>query len=310
MSLAVVTPSYRNDFSLFVDLHESVLQHTDQSVKHYVIVPAADTQMFSELAGRRCIITAEEPLYPHYLRPTPKATRVLRFLPGIPPHVRIAAINLRRPLHPIRGWIMQQALKMEACRQINADVLLILDSDVMLIRDVTADHLTKNGHPRLYRKPGAIDVNLPQHVQWHNISRKLLGLPPASLPAPDYVSSLSVWAPDILRDLLTRIETVTGNPWLDAVTSQETFSEWTLYGIFADAFVENIAEASTELSLCHSYWDTEPLTEEGAAAFVASTPPHDIAVLVQSKSNTPLPIRKQIANSYKHKQHPKETEIA
>ncbi len=244
MTFAVVTPSHRNDWPLFISLHESVLLHTPEPVTHYVIVPGADVQLFSQVAGPRCVVIPEESLYPRHYRPLPGANQLLHSLPRVPSAARLAAINLGRPFHPIRGWVMQQLLKMEACRQIDADVLLLLDSDVLLVRNVTATTLTQEGRTRFYRLPGAVDAHLPQHVQWHVVSRKLLGLPPAEFPAPDYVSSFSVWDPHVLRALLARIGQVTSRHWMDAVAAQRSFSEWTIYGIFAEELMRDAVGAS------------------------------------------------------------------
>lgn len=298
MRLAVITPSYEYDWPLFKELHESVLLHTEDTVQHYVIVPDKDVRLFSQIAGPRCILIAEEALYPAHFRSARTINRVLNRLPRISPHGRIAAINLKRPLHPIRGWIMQQAIKMEMCRRADADILLLADSDVVLIRKVTAATLSRQGRPRLYRLPGAVDARLPWHVQFHAVSRQLLGLPPPQLPTPDYISSFAVWDPNIFRTMLDRIERVTGRYWMDAVTALATFSEWTLYGVFVDAFVKDVADFASESSLCHCYWDPVPLTAERAAEFVASVRPDDVAVLIQSKSRTPLAVRQAALRTF------------
>jgi len=292
MALAVITPSYRNDWPLFVQMHQSVLLHTRESVTHYVIVPGPDVRLFSQLAGPRCVVIPEESLYPRHYRPVPALNRALKLLPGVPPSARIAALNLKRPLHPIRGWIMQQAVKLEACRRVGAGVLLLLDSDVVLIRQVTASTVSREGRVRFYRRPGAVDARLPRHIQWHAVSRNLLGLPPARFPAPDYVSSFMVWDQHVLRALLARIEQVTGQPWMDAITRQRTFSEWTLYGVFVDEIMSDAVGPASDLSLCHSYWDPVPLTAEGAAELAADIGPDDVAVLIQSKSRTPIAVRR------------------
>jgi hypothetical protein len=139
----------------------------------------------------------------------------------------------------------------------------------------------------LYKRPGAVDINLPRHMQWHKVARRLLGLPPAQFPAPDYVTSFCVWEPDVLRAMLARIEQVTGQAWMDAVTGERTFSEWTLYGIFAEEMMKYEKEALTESSLCHSYWGTVPLTFESAASFISGMNPDDVAILIQSKTLPP-----------------------
>lgn len=299
MNLAVITPSYRNDLGLFLDLHASVLAHTGPDALHFVIVPRQDSRLFDEATGPRCVIITEESLYSRHYRPVPAVDRAMHLLPGFPPSARIAALNLKNPFYPVRGWIMQQALKMEACRRIDADLFLILDSDVVLIREVSAARLTQEGGPRFYRRDGAVDLRLPRHVQWHEISRRLLGLPlPTPLPAPDYVSSFNVWDPRVLRSLLARIERVTGRYWMDAVTAQRSFSEWTLYGVFVNEFMKDVAVRATEASLCHSYWDHRPLTAEEATEFAAATGPEDLAILIQSKSRTPMAVRHAVLRAF------------
>jgi hypothetical protein len=193
---------------------------------------------------------------------------------------------------------MQQALKVEACRRVDADILLVLDSDVLLVRQVTTATLTIEGRPRFYRLLAAVDGNLPRHVQWHAVSRKILGLPPAVFPAPDYVSSFNVWDPLVVHAMLNRIERVTGQHWMDAITMQPSFSEWTLYGVFVDEFVHNMASVATGSSLCHSYWDTMPLSPERAAEFVAGIGSDDVAILIQSKSQTPLDVRRSAVDAF------------
>ena len=298
MTLAVVTPSYRSDFTLFSDLHRSVLRYTSESVKHYVIVPTSDIGLFSSLAGPRCVVISEESLYPRRYRPARVVNRVLRYLPGIPAHARIAAINVRHPLHPVRGWVMQQALKLEMSRRLDADKVLLVDSDVELVRPINETNLGRGVGARLYRIAGEVDEHLPQHMEWHAVSRELLGLAPPRFPASDYVTSFCVWEPEVVRGLLMRIEHVTGRMWMDAVTRRQTFSEWTLYGVYAEHVMNLDGTALTEASLCHSYWDTVPLTAEGAAEFTSGIAPDDVAILIQSKSKTPRAVRRTALDSF------------
>lgn len=296
-TFAVVTPSYRSDWPLFTALHESVLRYTPQDVTHYVIVPGADVTLFSQAAGRRCVIMPEESLYPRGYQRAGVFDDLLHRVPGVPPSVRVAAVSFRRPFRPVRGWMMQQLLKMEACRQIEADALLVVDSDVLLVRPVSSSIVCPGGRTRFYSRPGAVDTRLPLHMQWHAVARELLGLPPASFPAPDYVSSFNIWDRQVLRALLARIEAVTGHRWTDAVAVRRTFSEWTSYGVFADQLMPQAVGEAMASPLCHSYWDAVPLTDDSAAEFAAGIGPEDVAILIQSKSRTPMSLRHAVQQS-------------
>jgi hypothetical protein len=292
MTLAVVTPSYRNDFHLFADLHKSILSKMRESVQHYVLVPARDVGIFEVLTGPRCVIVPEESLYPRNYHSVNWINNILGLFPGFPSHAMISAINTRRLALPVRGWIMQQALKIEMCRRLEADTVLLVDSDVELVRPLDESMLTVGDHARLYRRSTEVDERLPIHMQWHEISRKLLGLAPPNFPAPDYVSSFCVWEPRVVRALVERIERNMKQPWMDAVTGGRTLSEWTIYGVFVEEILGFDAEIFTETSLCHSYWDNIPLTEKSAIEFASQIGPNDVAVLIQSKSKTPRNVRR------------------
>src|SRR5262249_6131883 len=157
-------------------------------------------------------------------------------------------------------------------------------SDVELVRPISEATLTSAGYPMLYRRPDAVDDRLPVHMEWHAVSRSLLGLPSAQFPAADYVSSFCVWEPAVLQALVDRIETISGRDWMDVVTAQRSFSEWTLYGVYAENFVEHSRSAMTDESLCHSYWDQTPLLPAEAPGFMERIGPRDVAILIQSKS--------------------------
>ena len=278
MSLALVTPSYRNDAELFSDLHQSIVRMTEESVDHYVIVPAADVGLFTTIVGPRGVVVPEESLYPSHYKAIGNVSRLIHFLPGIPAHARLAAINTRNPLRPVRGWLMQQALKLEICRQLSVDTVLLIDSDVELVRPVTEARFRDGERARLYRRSKAIDSGLPLHMEWIKVSRQLLGLLPADFPASDYISSLCVWEPTIVRAMLAQVQQVSGLHWMDAIVGRKTFSEWTLYGIFAEEIMNFDNSAKTESSLCHSYWGTIPLEMGDAMEFASRIEPSDVAV--------------------------------
>ena len=219
--MAVITPTFAPDFDLCVDLNRSVLAQSPESVHHHLIVPRADLELFGQLAGRRTHIRCEADLLPRSFVRVPRS----KF-----------TINLGRPFTPVRGWILQQVIKLAAVSAFQDDVVLLADSDIEFVRPFTTETFVQNGVVRLYRKPDEISgrLALPRHVMWHQAARALLGLPPAPPPYTDYVSSMLAWNPAIVRRMLARVEAVSGRPWTTAISAQLHFSEWTLYGVFVD----------------------------------------------------------------------------
>ena len=122
--LAVITPSYAPDLELCSDLNESVLRNTPSQVTHYIITPRRDVRLFSRLRGTRTEVLSVDEVLPRRVLPVAGANFWL---------------NLRRPFTPVRGWVMQQVIKLQMATQLNADLLLLADSDVRLVRPVTAE---------------------------------------------------------------------------------------------------------------------------------------------------------------------------
>ena len=173
--LTVVTPTYEPDFGAFRDLHESVLRFTDDDVMHHAIVPDRDADLFSTIRSRRLTVSVTHDfLQRDYLSVYPFAQAVRR-VPGLARLPAVQSVNLRRPWPPIRGWILQQVVKLAAAGALDADVVLAVDSDVCFVQHVTVDLFRSRGAVRLYRNVGAVHHDMPQHIGWHATARRLLG---------------------------------------------------------------------------------------------------------------------------------------
>ena len=276
--LAIITPSYAPDFELCADLHRSVQAYCPPTVEHHIIVPKRDLGLFRGLGGERVQVHDVAEFLP----------RSFVALPGVN-----GWVNARRPFPPLRGWITQQIVKLAAAARLDTDVALLVDSDIEFIRPFGPELFVSGGVARFYRKPGAIDDRLPRHVLWHQVARKLLGLPAADGPFTDYICWPAPWDPAVVRALLARVEKVTGQPWATAIGAQLHFSEEILYGVFVDEVLGAPATGyATGDMLCPEYSDEVPLDEAGLRKFLDSTAPEDIAVMISAKSGTPLPLRR------------------
>ena len=273
-SIALITPSFGPDFELCADLCRSVVENAPASAFHHIIVPRNDLKLFGRLAGPRTIIHCESDFLPRSFVSLPFS----KF-----------TVNLRRPFPPVRGWVLQQIVKLSAAAASQEDVVVLVDSDIEFVKPFTAETFFTDNKVRFFHKPGAVDERLPRHMIWHRGARSLLGLSPGHPPYVDYITSMIAWDPRIVRQLLARVSAVSGIHWASAITGRLHFSEWTLYGVFVDEVLGGEANSfSSEDPLCLAHWGTTPLTGETAGLFFADLKSTDIAAMISAKSRTPL----------------------
>jgi hypothetical protein len=277
--MTVITKSFAPDFELCADLHRSVLRCLPDATHHHIIVPRQDLKLFSRLASPRTHILCESDFLPRSFVPVPRTNMM---------------VNLRRPLPPVRGWILQQIVKLAAAAASEDDVVLVVDSDVEFIRPFEAETLVRDGVVEFYRKPHAITEQLPRHEIWHQGARRLLGLPQAKPPYTDYIAAMLACDPAIVRRMLARVADTAGCSWETAIAGQVHFSEWTLYGVFVDNVLGAPANSScSDDPRCLAHWGTTPLTSDSAREFLRGLQPTDIAAMISAKSGTPLAVRRK-----------------
>lgn len=296
-TLAVLTPSYRLDFQHFVDLHASVLRHTADDVVHHVVVPNRDVALFAEIGSGRLKVHPVNTYVPRTFLSTYPVSIALRTLPRMSiPAAKVEAINLRRPWPPVRGWVLQQIIKLAVTSRIDADVVLIADSDITLIRPVHVDDFLRGESVRFYRKPGGITTEMTRHSAWHIVANRLLGIDAQPEDATtDYVSSFQAWDPKIVGKLQNRIRDTATDDWRSAIARELHFSEFILYGVYVDRMGTALERSFTSTeTLCRSHWDPIPLDRAGADRFVESIGPDDVAIQIQSASHTPADVRRYI----------------
>lgn len=302
-SIGILTPSYRPDYDRLVRLHESVLEFTDESVLHHVIVPRRDLALFRELESSRLRVWAEADFLPTGFIATDGLAAMVKKAHLLPAALRFGALNLRRPWPPVRGWVLQQLLKLSASTKLGVSAVVIIDSDVALLRAMPAELFIRDGAVRLYEKPESITRAMNRHVMWTRTAHRLLGLPaPESSTHPDYVAGIVTWDPELVTGCLARIEKVSGRSWATAIGAELHFSEFILYGTYVQHFGSEQQRSFCQPStLCHSYWESAPMTASGVEQFIAGFGPADVAVHIQSNSNTSEETSRQLFEALRSK---------
>ncbi len=279
-SVALLTPTYARDLELCTLLCESVDRHVTPFGTHYLLVPDSDYDLFSRfISGRRAVIPASAFL-PPWLRPMPRMFQRKR---------RQFWWSLRAK--PVSGWHVQQILKIAAAMALPHQRYCILDSDIVFFRDFDLTRFEAPNTLPLFRVTNEVTADQGSHLRWVATSHQLLGLPTPPLPAPDYIGHIIFWDRDTTRAMVSRIESVTGRGWVEALCRTRDFSEYMLYGYFAESDAASAAvHAPIANTPCVSYWEAPRLDKAGLNRLFSRAGRDDVAFSVASFSLTPVDV--------------------
>ncbi|MEM7694557.1 MAG: DUF6492 family protein [Pseudomonadota bacterium] len=291
MKLAIVTPSFSRDAALCAELCRSVDEFETSGMEHILVVPKADMPLFAPLAGGRRRIIPQEPYLPAMTR-VPLPTMVT--IPGLY-QKRLRKIWVTRRGQLVRGWIMQQILKMTCDRFVDADGVIFTDSDVVFVRPFGAETFLRNGDLLFYREPNALDPSRTPYQTWQDVACELLGQPRFPFNGENFISNMVTWRIDRLKAMQAAIEAATGKSVVDALIGLRHLSEYVVYGVFCQhgaGGLDGLAPQPRPLAL--EDWAFDHSTTEGMAAFRAGIAPHHIAVLMQSTNEWSITERREI----------------
>jgi Family of unknown function (DUF6492) len=286
--VALLTPTYGRDLEICTLLCESVDRHVRSFSKHYLLVPDCDLPLFAPLASERRIIVPASAFLPDWLRPLPRVIQRKR---------RQFWWSLRAK--PVNGWHVQQLLKIAATISLPYQRYCILDSDIVFFRDFDLKRYEYPNAIPLLTMQNAVTADQPRHSRWLGTSHELLGLPTPPFPADDFIGHIIFWDKQTTRALTERIESVTGQDWIEALCKTREFSEYMLYGYF----VQNDAACSLRHTAvpdtpCVSYWDDPRLSKRELQDLLRRADKDDVAFSIASFSGTPVDtIRAAIAES-------------
>lgn len=265
--LTIVTCSYAPDFHRCERLCKTVNQYAGEHIDHLLLVPARDAARFNALATPRRRVIDVESLVPGNFRQLPFSNKWW----------------LHNGYWPVRGWVMQQITKLSASYGTDAELLLYADSDLQFIRPFGTEHFIRESEAgplfRFFADEGKMDFG--EHLHWHHVASKLLGLP-AAYAGANYNGQLITWRRSDLVGLHKAIEQQSGNSWSHAIARCRTVSEYILYGNYIDRVAQNPEDRylRSHAPLVASCWTREQLD-----AFLSDDTPFDhnlIAMHLQS----------------------------
>jgi hypothetical protein len=265
---ALITPSFAGDFERCKLLVESVERCIGTDHPYYIIVPTPDLPVFETLKTRSKLnisLIPEESLMPWYVFRTPFSKKWRVNLFGM----------------PTRGWITQQFCKLMIATKIKEEVLVILDSDVCFIRPLDLNQFAKDEDVRLLCVPNR-GKNNPKQRRWHRLSAKLLGIPPTDYFGSGYIGNVVTWRRSIVLRLIDHLRK-NHIFWRLAILNQPTFSEYILYGIYAEQLLGMKGHYKEADKGVTEYWAPRPMTDDGIHAFFDEIN-EEFAIMISAKA--------------------------
>lgn len=287
----LLTCSMARDIELFALLAESVDRFVPQAVQHRVIVPAADVTAFARFGNVRRQIVSQDDVLPFRARKLPKTLGHLSPIVGA----------LRRPLYLtpgfnlVRGWVLQQILKIEATRTSDADVVLHVDSDVFFVRFFETEMVLPGGRPTFFHVPA--ESLSAEHDTWTAVADRILGIATGTVRQGHYVENCIPWSPKIVRRMTDQIVQTNKRAWHDVLMQESSFSEYFIYGRFVnvvDSVVEVEARSNT---VCKTYW-SDIATSFAQDMNSIVLPGDQVALAIQSTEDVSVADRRRMFERY------------
>lgn len=267
MKNALITPCYAPDYERCRLLVESANRWVTGLDAHYLLIDRRDEYLFSPLIGGRVRLLLKETLLPPWMHPP---------LVGRKWWVSLKTL-------PVRGWILQQVVKLAVAEVIDADAFVFADADVFFVRSWDAQSLWQHGNLRLFRASrGGELLTSWRYRNWYRAAALFAGISNPKLINGAYIAQLVSWRRDNALALLRAIEQATQKPWKLAMLAKQDFSEFICYGTYVEHRLQVRGHFLDDQELTLSSWHFEIKSSEDIQAFLKAIEPRHVAVHIQS----------------------------
>ncbi|MBT9317474.1 DUF6492 family protein [Leptothoe spongobia] len=291
LTYAFITPSYAPDFQRCQLLCWSIKQFISFPINHYIVVDSTDYKLFSQLADKNTKILTKEEIFPPWFRKVPFLTKK---------NVWINLQGYKSGNWLLRGWLVQQLIKLSAAEYTSEEVLIFADSDAAFITRFDVRNLVdiEQNQVRLFRVPHTTDHDYKldgngNGKKWKDAAKRLLSLPKESNYYDFYVSQIVTWRRSNLLKLYAHIEEKYNENWLKVMSGERDLSEYVLYGLFVNYVLgEGAGHYDDHLQkICQSYWKEESMSFDEVKEFVRIAKSKGFkSVMVSAKSDIDISI--------------------
>ena len=271
LNWAFITPSYSGDYQRCLLLCRSMDAFLSGNWKHYVVVDKPHYAMFRHLEGpRRSVLITDEVL--------PGNMRLLFHLPFAGGRSvwwsKSAGLSI--------GWHLQQMVKIGIASLLQEDGLAYCDSDTFFLKPFDVKNLSQQGKFRLFRTHYSAKASDTPNPAYTRAALEMLEIAPEG-EFYGYVDNFVTWRRQSVLQLQQRLGHKYGGDWRRAFRNRLKVSEYNLYGLFVDNFLQ--AEPthfhSSQL-LCKTHWFRDIMNEDQVTVFCQSLAPHEVMVGFQS----------------------------
>jgi hypothetical protein len=277
-TFGIITPSYAPDFERCQILCQSMDKFVSPKANHYIVVDRKDYKLFSQLEGQTRKIIIKESILPWWIKQVPFLGKKNFWL------------NYQG--FPLRGWLVQQIIKLSAANYTSEDILVFVDSDVAFIRPLNLHDFVKQDKVRLFSINNA--HKMKDSANWDKTTNHLLGLLNTKY-FNNYVGQIITWRRDNLLKLYQHIENSTGQKWTNVLCNSLHLSEYHLYGNFVNCVLKNESGHYYDDShICHQYWDSVAMSEEQLEKFFQTAPSSCSALMISAKAGVSISQKKYL----------------
>ncbi len=129
------------------------------------------------------------------------------------------------------GWQMQQITKLKLVAQSSADLVLVIDSDVITSRHADPNDFRDEHHSIAYRHPVDPAALRGKTAKWNHTAHHLFAEGTSSTPGDDYFDTPFPMSPRLTQAMFDYLQTRFDQPWW-AVLMQQPPRRWSEFACY------------------------------------------------------------------------------